>query len=87
MKALIITLTLVTSHLAFAADKMNPKAPLLIICTDEAGTETSVRVMKIYFDTKSGKAFGMNFGPNRGDEGFIELIGSCQVAGRSAVNE
>lgn len=87
MKALIIAVTLVGSHLAFAADTMNPKAPLLINCTDEAGTQTSVRVMKIYFDSKSGKAYGMNFGPNRGDEGFVVLTGSCEVAGRSAVNE
>lgn len=76
---ILATLLMGLSVLAQGRNTNNPKAPIQIECQSSDGQVLTYRVMELYFDSKTGKAHGMGFGPNRGDEGFIELTGACSV--------
>ena len=58
----------------------NPLAPLLIACKINEAESVTYRVMELFFDSKTGKSYGTGFGPNRGDEGFVELKGECKIS-------
>lgn len=78
MKLLLILAGLILGQVqARAASPKNPLAPLIITCSKADGTEETVRVMKVVYS--KGHAAGMNFGPDRGDEGLYTLEGDCLI--------
>jgi len=79
MKSLLFSALILAQVQASASSRTNnPQAPLKITCTQPDGQVDTVRVMKVYYSGE-GKAAGMNFGPNRGDEGFYVLQGECEI--------
>lgn len=57
----------------------SPKAPLKAICKLPDGTENIFHTRTIYYNSETGKAAGIGFGPNRQDDGIKVLSGDCII--------